>query len=262
MTNHSRLPTQFKIVQQPNDLPTHAQIIQGAPHHDGIYAVGIHIDADWVYTAYQRGLFPWYNENDPVLWHSPDPRMILSLNDFKLSPSLRKKIKQWARLPDTYQVTVNHCFDRVIQACAQTPRHEQSGTWINPKLAAAYIELHKQQQAISVEVWQKNVLVAGLYGVLIGNMFFGESMFTHVSDGSKIALACWVKQFQSLGGTWIDCQQVTAHLSSLGAHPVPRAKFFEHSAILMTQPQPDWNSISTPSNLLSIFAMPKQHSET
>ncbi len=260
MSQSANQPPHFTIVRHPNDLPTHAQITAGAPHYDSLYAVGVDIDALWVYTAYQRGLFPWYNEGNPVLWHSPDPRMVLRLDAFKTSPSLHKKLKQWARQPETHQVTVNRCFERVIEACANATRQGQQGTWINPELAAAYIELHQQQHALSIEVWQEGDLVAGLYGVLIGKMFFGESMFTTVSDGSKIALACWVQHLAALGGEWIDCQQVTAHLASLGACPVPRTEYFERSAELMTQSELDWSALSAQHNLLSAFAPSAQAS--
>ena len=213
------------------------------------------IDAQWVYTAYQRGLFPWYSEGEPVLWHSPDPRMVLALADFKLAPSLRKKLKQWARKTELgYSVTLNRYFERVMNACAHAPRHGQNGTWIHPQLIHAYTELHHQHHAISVEVWHNDDLIAGLYGVLIGKMFFGESMFTTVSDGSKIALACWVRYLQAHGGAWIDCQQVTAHLASLGAKPIPRATYFQHSEQLMRALELDWQELCAQTNLLDAFA--------
>ena len=177
----------FTLVHQPADLPTHAQISLGAPHLDSVYAVGFAIDADWVETAYQRGLFPWYNEGEPVLWHSPEPRMVLALDEFKISQSLHKRLKQWARQPALgYRVTLNRCFDRVISACSETPRAGQDGTWIHSALKNAYIELHRRQRAVSVELWQHDQLVAGLYGVLLGKMFFGESMFTQVDRKSVV----------------------------------------------------------------------------
>ena len=246
---------QFTLVEQAADLPTHAQIIQGLPHIDSLYAVGFEINADWVETAYRRGLFPWYSEDEPVLWHSPDPRMVLSLADFKLSHSLKKRLKQWARTPELgYRVTLNQCFDEVIQACADTPRIGQDGTWINTTLKQAYMDLHCRQQALSVELWQHNQLVAGLYGVLIGKMFFGESMFTHITDGSKVALACWVRHLQTFGGEWIDCQQVAQHLHSLGARPIARTEFFQHSAQLMNASQINWHDLNSAQNLLHYFA--------
>ena len=190
-----------------------------------------------------------------MLWHSPDPRMVLALDDFKRAPSLHKKLKQWARTTELgYSVTLNRCFERVMNACAHAPRHGQNGTWIHPQLIHAYTELHHQHHAISVEVWHNDDLIAGLYGVLIGKMFFGESMFTTVSDGSKIALACWVRYLQAHGGAWIDCQQVTAHLASLGAKPIPRATYFQHSAQLMRALELDWQELCAQTNLLDAFA--------
>ena len=140
-----------------------------------------------------------------------------------------------------------------MQACADAPRHGQNGTWIHPQLMSAYIELHHQHHAISVEVWHLDDLIAGLYGVLIGKMFFGESMFTTVSDGSKIALACWARYLQAHGGQWIDCQQVTAHLASLGASPMPRAAYFEGSTRLMHAQKLDWQAMCAQTNLLNAF---------
>lgn len=249
----------FTLVQSPADLPTHAQIIHGAPHTDSVYAVGFAIDADWVETAYQRGLFPWYNEDDPVLWHSPEPRMVLTLDDFKWSHSLKKRLKQWARHSELgFRVTLNHDFERVINACATTIRAGQDGTWIHRSLKQAYIELHQRQRAVSVEVWHQEQLVAGLYGVLLGKMFFGESMFTHLSDGSKVALACWVQYLREHGGQWIDCQQVTSHLASLGARPIAREVFFHRSAELMQDQPLNWQALRQSDNLLHYFAHPNQ----
>lgn len=246
----------FTLVHQPADLPTHAQINGGAPHLDSIYAVGFAIDADWVETAYQRGLFPWYNADEPVLWHSPEPRMVLALDHFKISNSLHKRLRQWARQPELgYRVTLNHCFERVISACAETARVGQDGTWIHTALKNAYVELHRRQRAVSVELWQHDQLIAGLYGVLIGKMFFGESMFTHVTDGSKVALACWIKCLREHGCQWIDCQQVTTHLASLGARPMARERFFNGSAQLMAAEPIDWAALGAHDNLLNYFGM-------
>jgi leucyl/phenylalanyl-tRNA---protein transferase len=242
------------IVHHPDDLPTTQAIERGIEHIDSLYAIGFEIDARWVLTAYQRGLFPWYNEGEPVLWHSPDPRMVLDVNHFVQSHSLSKKLKQWARQPDLgYRVTLNQAFTQVITSCAHTQRDGQNGTWINPQLASAYIELHQQQHAYSIEVWQHEQLIAGLYGVIIGRMIFGESMFTTVNDGSKIALACWIQHLKSLGAHWIDCQQVTAHLSRLGAHPVSRSQYLKHSSELMSKPIIDPAHLCSRPNLLAYF---------
>lgn len=235
------------IIHQPNELPDHQAILNGAANWDDIFAISTVIDAQWVKTAYERGLFPWYSQGQPVLWHSPEPRMVLMLDDFKTSPSLKKRLRQWARQPNL-NVTVNRDFTAVISACADT---RTDGTWITDEIKAAYTELHQQNLACSVEVWQDDALVAGLYGVIIGKMFFGESMFTRVTDGSKVALACWVRFLQARGFKMIDCQQETEHLSRLGGAPIDRANFFAASRALMQQPPIQLNNIH---NLLEYYA--------
>lgn len=240
----------------PNELPTHTAILNGAPSFESIFAISQVISAQWVKMAYQRGLFPWYSEGEPVLWHSPNPRMVLKLDEFKCSPSLKKRLKQWARRPadaNEYRVTLNHNFAGVIASCAQTPRVGQNGTWINPELAKAYTDLHLSEQAVSVEVWQGTDLVAGLYGVMLGKMFFGESMFSRVTDGSKVALACLVEYLRREGFELIDCQQETQHLTRLGGAPIARADFFQKSSLLMQQTPPDWAKMNSQDNLLSFF---------
>lgn len=244
------------------ELPTHSDILNGAPCYDSLFAVGVEIDAEWVFTAYHRGLFPWYSAGEPVLWHSPDPRMVLPIANFKTSPSLRKTLRKWSTSPlFPIRVTLNQAFEQVMAACANTPRDGQDDTWITPELAKAYIDLHHQRHAVSIEVWRDDLehpnngseLIAGLYGVLIGKMFFGESMFTRVSDGSKVALACWVEYLQQEGFDIIDCQQVTEHLSRLGGAPISRAAFFQRSSKLMRQSPPDWEKMCAADNLLKPF---------
>jgi leucyl/phenylalanyl-tRNA--protein transferase len=249
------MPNKIPFLEHPDAFPTHQDILRGAPSFDGVYAISLDIDATWVKTAYMRGLFPWFSDGQPVLWHSPEPRMVLPVAQFKCAPSLKKRLKQWARHPliDT-KVTLNHAFEQVIKACADSARAGQSGTWITDELRSAYTQLHQQQNAVSVEVWQDGVLVAGLYGVLIGRMFFGESMFTTVSDGSKVALACWVDYLNRCGGTLIDCQQVTTHLASMGGAPITQAAFFEWSAQLMAQEALDFAAMAAQPNLLSTYA--------
>lgn len=248
------MPTHVPYITIPEDLPTHTAILNGAPHFQNIFAISTEISADWVQTAYQRGLFPWYSAGEPVLWHSPNPRMVLSLDHFNCSPSLKKRLKQWARSPaHDMRVTLNHAFEHVITTCAQTPRDGQDGTWITPELRQAYIDLHHQQHAVSVEVWHGDQLVAGLYGVLIGRMFFGESMFTRITDGSKVALACWVEYLRQEGFKIIDCQQETQHLTRLGGSPISRAQFFSESAQLMQHAPIDWAKMAAQDNLLSFY---------
>jgi leucyl/phenylalanyl-tRNA--protein transferase len=237
------------VIHRPEQLPDHQAILNGAPNFEGIFAISTQINAQWVKTAYMRGLFPWYSQGQPVLWHSPEPRMVLSLHQFKTSISLKKRLHQWARHPHLgMRVTVNHDFNAVINACADT-RHDN--TWITDDIKAAYTELHQQNAACSVEVWQHDVLVAGLYGVLIGKMFFGESMFTRITDGSKIALACWVQFLKQQGFELIDCQQETEHLSRLGGAPISRADFFAASSALM---QHEPINLAQVDNLLEYYA--------
>ena len=248
------MPSRIPFIYHPSDFPTHFAILNDAPHFEDVYGVSLHIDADWVRTAYMRGLFPCYSEGQPVLWHSPNPRMVLPLDDFRCTHSLKKRLKQWARQSNSpMRVTLNQDFEGVIDRCANTRRADQSGTWITNELKAAYIELQRRQEALSVEVWRDDELVAGLYGVLIGKMFFGESMFTTITDGSKAALACWVSVLESQGGQLIDCQQVTQHLTSLGGAPISRESFFVASSQLMQQPPMDWATMSNMSNLLDAY---------
>ena len=245
------MPTRIPFLEHFDDFPSHLAILNDAPHFEDVYAISLQIDADWVQAAYMRGLFPWYADGQPVIWHSPDPRMVLPTADFKCAASLKKRLKQWARQTHSpMRVTLNRDFAAVIKACAHTARADQDGTWITDDLRAAYTELHRRELALSVEVWRDDELVAGLYGVLIGKMFFGESMFTTVTDGSKVALACWVDYLKAQGGTLIDCQQVTQHLTRLGGGPIDRERFFIESARLMQQAPIDWTTMSNTENLL------------
>ncbi len=186
---------------------------------NGLLAAGGSLSTDWLLAAYQQGIFPWFNEGDPILWWSPSPRMVIYPEQFHTSRSLRKKLKK-----SLFTVTLNHDFTRVMDAC-MAPRPGQSGTWITGAMKAAYCDLHQQGYAHSVEVWQQGELVGGLYGVALDKVFFGESMFSRVSDGSKIALSClalWLKQWQY---KLIDCQVYNDHLHSLGAIEIPRRGF-------------------------------------
>ena len=248
------MPHRIPIISDPSQFPSHLAILNGAPSFDDVFAMSTQINAEWVRSAYMRGLFPWYSEGMPVFWHSPNPRMVLPIADFKYSPSLKKRLKQWARQDHIgMRVTLNHAFESVISACANIPRHDQEGTWITDELRAAYVDLHRQQAAISVEVWQDDALKAGLYGVLIGKMFFGESMFTTITDGSKVALACWVEYLRRHDCTLIDCQQETRHLTHLGGAPISREAFFVQSAQLMQQPALDFAAMQLEDNLLDSF---------
>ncbi len=187
---------------------------------NGLLCWGGILTPERLHAAYQLGIFPWYSPGQPVLWWSPDPRMVLATADFKLQRSLAKTLRNGG-----FEVRVDTCFERVMRACCQTPRPGQDGTWITEEIIAAYTALHDDGFAHSVEAWRDGELVGGLYGVAIGRMFYGESMFAHQRDASKVALAHLVLQLRRWQFPWIDCQQETTHLASLGALPVSRCLF-------------------------------------
>ena len=195
---------------------------------NGLLAAGGDLSLQRLITAYRTGIFPWFNEGEPILWWSPDPRMVLFPAELKISRSLRKTLKK-----DQYTIYFDRDFSQVMQACA-APRNRQSGTWIHPEMIAAYTQLHQMGLAHSVEVWIDNALVGGLYGVALGKVFFGESMFSTVTDASKIAFVHLVKYLQDWNYDLIDCQIKTAHLASLGAREIPRAEFSQQLSGLIT----------------------------
>lgn len=186
---------------------------------NGLLAAGGDLSAERLLEAYRSGIFPWFSPGDPILWWSPDPRMVLFPQEFRLSTSLKKTLKR-AR----FKVTTDQAFEQVVRACA-APRASENGTWIVEEMITAYCELHRLGHAHSVEVWIENELVGGLYGVAIGKMFYGESMFSKRTDGSKIAFAHMARQLEYWGFGMIDCQMYTPHLASLGAREIPRAEF-------------------------------------
>ena len=204
---------------------------------NGLLAAGADLSPRRIVEAYRRGIFPWYNEGQPVLWWSPDPRMVLFPEHFKVSHSLRKRIRR-----KEFEVRVDTAFESVATSCASVYRAGQYGTWITPGMLQAYNELHRAGYVHSVETWQGGRLVGGLYGVALGQVFFGESMFARATDASKVALAGLVSHMQSLGGGLIDCQQETAHLGSLGAEPIPRPVFAQYLERLIhsTEPPEGW----------------------
>ncbi len=193
----------------------------------GLLAVGGRVTPQRLEEAYRRGIFPWYSPGDPPLWWSPDPRMVLPVAEFKLSQSLRKTLRRFARDP-ACEIRIDSAFRQVITSCATAPREGQDGTWIAPEIIAAYSALHGAGRAHSVETWVDGELVGGLYGVAIGAMFFGESMFARRTDASKIALAALIAFCRAQGIALIDCQQRTHHLASFGAREIPRADFEAH----------------------------------
>ena len=187
---------------------------------DGLLAVGGDLSAERLLLAYRNGIFPWYSDGDPILWWSPDPRLILVPGDFKVTKSLRRVIRA-----KQFEVTMDTAFGDVITGCAEMRGPGRDGTWITPEMAAAYCALHKKGYAHSVECWAEDELAGGLYGVSLGGVFFGESMFSQVSNASKVALAVLVERAQTWHFEFIDCQMTTRHLLGLGAREVSRRQF-------------------------------------
>lgn len=190
---------------------------------DGILGIGGDLSIERLLVAYQNGIFPWYGELDPIMWWSPDPRCILFPENIKVRKSMRSYFNQ-----DKYRITFDTHFEEVITACQRIERHGQSGTWIIYEMKEAYIELHKAGYAHSLEVWLDDKLAGGLYGVSLGRMFFGESMFSIGTNASKFALISLAKILKSKGFTLIDCQQDTPHIISMGAENISRQEFLEH----------------------------------
>jgi leucyl/phenylalanyl-tRNA---protein transferase len=198
---------------------------------DGLLAVGGDLRPERLMLAYSKGIFPWYGENLPILWHAPDPRMIMTSEDLVIQRSLRKAIR---RRP--YELRVDTVFEDVLRGCSQSPRPGQKGTWLIPEMIEAYLELHALGLAHSFEAWRDGELVGGCYGVSLGAVFFGESMFTRAPDASKIAYAACVNQLHAWGIGLIDCQVHTEHLERFGAYEVPRLMYMELLAIALDQP--------------------------
>lgn len=197
---------------------------------NGLLAAGGDLSPQRLIEAYRSGIFPWFNEGEPILWWSPDPRMVLIPGELKISRSLGKILKK-----GEYEIRLDSAFGEVIQACA-APRKRQAGTWIHPDMIAAYTALHQMGLAHSVETWIDGELAGGLYGIALGKMFFGESMFSCVPDASKIALVHLVKQLERWNFGLIDCQMKTAHLASLGAREIPREEFSQRLKELVNCP--------------------------
>jgi leucyl/phenylalanyl-tRNA---protein transferase len=205
----------------------------------GLLAAGGGLDVASLLQAYSHGIFPWFSEGQPILWWSPDPRMVLNVEYFRLHRSLRKTLERF-RAASGCEIRIDHGFETVIQACAQAPRAGQTGTWILPEMVQAYTALHRAGHAHSVETWIDGELAGGLYCVGIGRAVFGESMFARRPDASKIALAALVSFCRRHGIAMIDCQQNTSHLASLGAREMPRARFLSHVARARHLSGPQW----------------------
>lgn len=186
---------------------------------DGLLAVGGCLSTQRIINAYSQGIFPWYSNEDPILWWSPDPRLVIFPDKLHISKSLKKTLRK-----QIFQIKFDTAFPELIKACA-VPRSHESGTWLTSEMQAAYIRLHNEGYAHSVEAWHDNQLVGGLYGIAVGQVFFGESMFHYKTDASKVAFISLVKQLASWGYRLIDCQVHTPHLVSLGAENISRSRF-------------------------------------
>ncbi len=220
-------------------FPDAAEAWDASQPAPGLLAAGGALDVDSLYRAYSAGIFPWFSDGQPILWWSTDPRMVLFTDEFKLHRSLRKSLAKFV-LDPRCELRIDSAFGEVVRACSGSDRPGQSGTWILPSMVKAYEAFHRAGFAHSFETWIDGRLVAGLYCVAIGRAVFGESMFTQVTDGSKLALAGLVAFCRHHGIAVIDCQQNTQHLESLGAREIPRADFVALVAQNREKPAPRW----------------------
>ncbi|TAH11864.1 MAG: leucyl/phenylalanyl-tRNA--protein transferase [Curvibacter sp.] len=221
------------------DFPDVASAWNANSDVPGLLCAGADLLPATLRAAYAQGIFPWFSDGQPILWWSPDPRMVLHVQDFRLHRSLRKTLRAFINTPGC-EVRMDTAFSQVIQACAESSRHGQSGTWIVEDMVAAYTLLHDQGFAHSVETWRDGVLVGGLYCIGIGQAVFGESMFMRQTDASKIALSALIAFCRQAGIQMVDCQQNTSHLASLGAREMPRADFVAHIRQAREAPPPSW----------------------
>lgn len=187
---------------------------------EGLLAIGGDLSTDRLMAAYRRGIFPWYERGGPILWWSPDPRLVLFLDELRVSRRLGRTLRS-----GRFEIRCDTAFAEVIRACAETPRDGEDGTWITPEMRAAYTRLHQLGHAHSVETWRDGVLVGGVYGVRVGRCFCGESMFHHQTDASKVALVALVERLKAEGVTLLDCQIKSDHLVRFGAREIPRDEF-------------------------------------
>lgn len=189
---------------------------------DGLLCIGGDLSAQRILLAYEKGIFPWFSENEPILWWSPDPRLVLFPENIKVSRSLKKTIKK-----NTFHLTMDHAFEETILSCAKPRRKEYTGTWLVEEMIEAYIQLHKLGYAHSIETWKDDRLVGGLYGICLGGIFFGESMFSSEDDASKTALTALANHLEQHRFDLIDCQVTTNHLLSMGATEISRNAYLD-----------------------------------
>jgi leucyl/phenylalanyl-tRNA--protein transferase len=225
----------FRLSANPSDLRFPPVDVATS---EGLLAIGGDLRPERLLEAYRHGIFPWYDEDQPILWWSPDPRTVLFPDKLHISRSLKRSLR-----PGIFNVTLDTCFLDVMQHCAgPRPQYPDGGTWITAEMLEAYRRLHKLGYAHSVEAWQEGALVGGLYGVALGGAFFAESMFTRASDASKVALVSLVRQLQAWEFCLMDCQQSSPHVMALGAESIPRHNFLDHltAALAMTERRGRW----------------------
>jgi leucyl/phenylalanyl-tRNA--protein transferase len=202
---------------------------QALAEPNGLIAIGGDLSATRLLNAYKQGIFPWFSEGEPVMWWSPNPRMVLFPDELKVSNSLKKTLKHYLKNQNNaFETRMNTSFHAVITACRKTPRSKQNGTWISQDMIEAYCELHNLGYAICAESWLDNKLVGGCYGIKIGRMFYGESMFHHVTDASKVAFVHLVEHLKNQGIGMIDCQMKTPLLASFGGREIAREEFMQN----------------------------------
>jgi leucyl/phenylalanyl-tRNA--protein transferase len=225
----------FRLSRNPRDL-SFPPVEQATP--DGLLAIGGDLQPARLLEAYRHGIFPWSNEDQPLLWWSPDPRAVLFPEKLHISRSLKRSLR-----PGFFTVTFDTCFREVMEQCGgPRPQYPEGGSWITPAMVEAYTALHDMGHAHSVEAWQEGRLVGGVYGVAIGGAFFAESMFTKVDDASKVALVSLVRQLRTWNFRIIDCQQASPHVMRLGAEEIPRQAFVQHlkTAVQLDDRQGRW----------------------
>lgn len=219
----------FRLSANPSDL-RFPPVDSASP--EGLLAVGGDLRPERLLEAYRHGIFPWYDDDQPILWWSPDPRTVLFPPKLHISRSLKRNLR-----PGIFNVTFDTCFREVMTHCAgPRPQYPDGGTWITAEMLDAYTRLHELGYAHSIETWQDEHLVGGVYGVAIGGAFFAESMFTRTSDASKVALASLIRQLQAWGFSLIDCQQSSPHVIALGAEEISRREFLDHLSAALTRP--------------------------
>jgi leucyl/phenylalanyl-tRNA--protein transferase len=231
--------TSIPWVKQDEALPSPRLNPDPDQRFPGLMAFSEDLNADRLIEAYRQGMFPWYSAGEPIMWWCTHPRMVLPTKNFKASLSLKKKIAQVCE-DESWEIRVDHSFQKTIEACAAKPRPGQNGTWITDEIIQAYTDLHQQGFAHSIETWHNAKLIGGLYCVSFGTMIFGESMFTHETDASKLALAALCGWCNLVGIEVIDCQQETKHLASLGAAPMTRELFLDWTEQHVDLSAPQW----------------------